>query len=346
MGDFVYQCYLAHLNLNIQGEILNRSELVTEICSSEIFRHWHWFSWHFEHVKCGVENLLADSVISACLRCEDKIPGYATKFIKTIGSIGGKEKFIPHWEQLLQHLSELMVVAHIVSYDWPEGTKFESEPSTKKNGKNPEIIVRSPDIHLAVEVKAPAYLAHHNNRTTNSIQLASRFVPQERLSEIVGDVSTATMPRDNPMKDFLVSAESKFSQFTSEEKFVGILVIVWDDFVYEPISALQHSSCGLFTGNSFHRDVSGNAISYPSVGGVVVIRHLHQLVRTTRSEPLFDGMSDPMIYSVSSGFPPKAFVENPLLPLQRKEIFDIFEAHRTDAGLGTEYTPKELIWWF
>lgn len=45
-------------------------------------------------------------------------------------------------------------------------------------------------------------------------------------------------------------------------------------------------------------------------------------------------------------FPPKALINNPSAPIEKAELFEIFEKVRPGAILGAEFTPKELIWWF
>ena len=45
------------------------------------------------------------------------------------------------WEQLIQILAELLVVTHILKPEWNASTTFESEPSVKKQRKNPEHVV-------------------------------------------------------------------------------------------------------------------------------------------------------------------------------------------------------------
>lgn len=50
-----------------------------------------------------------------------------------------------------------------------------SEPSKTKGGKNPEIVVKNSRFIRAVEVNAPALLAHQQTRTVKPVQIASRF---------------------------------------------------------------------------------------------------------------------------------------------------------------------------
>ena len=159
------------------------------------------------------------------------------------------------------------------------------------------------------------------------------------------DPEKATLPRDNPIKDFLVSAESKFEQFEAEENFVGVLVIVWDDFIYEPLSSLLHPSSGLLTENSFYKDLEGNPFEFKSVGAVVVIRQLHEIVRACHDEQLADGLVHPLQYDIPHGFLPKVLVANGASDATLAQLEEIFLAFPPDPEMGAEYTPKELIWW-
>jgi hypothetical protein len=322
-----------------------RNELLSIIADSKIFQHWHWFRWHFQHPLDGKPNILADSIIEACLVCEARIPGYAERTISIIANLGGREKHLPDWEQLLQVLAELLVVSHVLRLDWDASTKYESEPSVKMQGKNPEIIVRNSEITLAVEVKAPALFSHQEKRAANPEQIAARFASHEQVLNLLSDPEKVTWPRDNPIKDFLVSAQAKFEQFESEDNFISVLVIVWDDFIYEPLSALLYPSSGLLTDNSFFKDEDGNPVVFKSVGAVVVIRQLHQMVRACRNEPLADGLVDPLQYDIGDGFPPKVLARHQASDEEFGKLGDIFLASTPDRGMGSEYTPKELIWW-
>ncbi len=324
---------------------MTRDDLVAIVAGSRIFRHWHWFDWHFQHVLKGVPNLLADSIINACLVCESRIPGYAERTISMLASIGGREKHLPDWEQLLQVLAELLVVSHVLGLCWEDGTTFDSEPSIEKQGKNPEILIRNERITLAVEVKAPALFAHQENRTANPEQVVARFATQDQIKGLLADHKKTTFPRDNPVKDFLVSAESKFKQFHKEKNFSGVLVVVWDDFIYEPLSSLLHPASGLLTENSFYKDADGKSVKFPCVGAVVVVRQLHQIVRACRDEPLGDGLESPLQYETPHGFPPKVLVANGYSNQDREQLEGIFEAVAPDPKMGAEYSPKELVWW-
>jgi hypothetical protein len=60
------------------------------------------------------------------------------------------------------------------------------------------------------------------------------------------------------VKDFLVSAEAKFTIFEGHRpNSLRLLFIIWDDFCNEPISALLSPVSGLLTEQSFHRGADG-----------------------------------------------------------------------------------------
>jgi hypothetical protein len=274
------------------------------------------------------------------------MPGYALKIVQRVAAIRGREKHLPDWEQLLTILAELHVVAQVSRWEWPNGAKFENEPTAVGSRKNPEIAVTLDGHTIAYEVKAPCLFAHQEARATNPIQIASRYLDASALPWIVGEEQIYTPPRDNPIKDFLRSAEEKFRPFASSSKdFTGILVICWDDFVYEPISALEHPRCGLLTPDSYFKDESGNAVAFPSVGGVVVVRHLHQLLRACRDEPVGDGLRGPFDYGARGQFPWKTYHSNPLASPPPKVAIDCLHALPPHAEMGTEYSPKEYIMW-
>ena len=195
-------------------------------------------------------------------------------------------------------------------------------------------------------MKTPALFTHAENRARNPTQIASRFAPKEVIDAIVKPESGVTMPRDNPVKDYLISAEAKFEPFRRvDADFFGILVIVWDDFIYEPISALLQTDSGLFTTDSFFRAKDGNAATFPSIAGVVVIRHLHQLFRACRDEPLMDGCRHPFDYGQEGKFPWKAYVQNPWGPKVPQEVVQALDARPPADDMGAEYRPQELVMW-
>jgi hypothetical protein len=326
---------------------LSRPEICKVILQSQLFQHWHWFRYHFGTVNCPeLEHPLAKSIIDALLLCDAAMPGFAQQFIDSFAAIGGKEKFEPHYEQLLQRLAELHVVRQVVSFDWPSGTQFRSEPTAQGSKKNPEITVHEGKQIYGIEVKAPALLGHIRNRSANATQLPARVFSADTVTSIAGIGEKPTLPRDNPVKDFLISADDKFRSFKKQDPhFIGVLVIVWDDFIYEPISSLLHNHAGLLTPQTFYRDEAGTPITFPHVDGVFVIRHLHQLMRATRDEDLIDDCEHPLDFGIDGVFPFKAFIANPFGTPVPDILVRCLQGYPPRPEMGAEYIPKDLVWW-
>jgi hypothetical protein len=189
-------------------------------------------------------------------------------------------------------------------------------------------------------------IEHINQRQSNPTQIAGRAFEKDAIENFPNSDQGVTYPRDNPIKDFLVSANNKFQSFKdSKNDFYGLLVIVWDDHVFEPITALLHEHGGLFTENSFHKDADGNTVEYKNVDGVVIIRHLHQLMRSSRDEPIADNCRWTFDYGIEGQFPYKVLIVNPSGSGLPDDVSKAFQAYPPTSEMGAEYTPKELIWW-
>jgi hypothetical protein len=297
---------------------VKKNDLYLYAFDSLIFKQWHWFRWHFSHKLYGGEHPLAEAVVQVCLEVEKTLPGFAKGMIDRIASISGREKYEPHYEQLLQVLAELQVIRQVITYTWPYTVKFQWEPTVGNSKKNPELTIQAGYDVVGIEVKAPSLFQHIRTRGKNDVQLVTRnLFPKDKIPS-----ESTTLPRDNPIKDFLTSANEKFESFKQQnEDFVGLLIIVWDDFIYEPITALLSPMSGLFTEKSFALDKTGKPIRFENVDGVVLIRHLHQLINATRDEPFIDHCQGPLDYGRDGEFPPKVFIPNPRRTLSRAETY-------------------------
>jgi len=325
---------------------MNKDDVLSAIIKSPLMSSWHWFQWHFMHQSNGHFHPFSDAIVTVISEIENNLPGFADDAIKALTSISGKEKYVPHYEQLLQLLAEFHVIRQIVSHEWPEFQSFEYEPATSNSRKNPEISVKYNDFEVGIEVKSPSLITHINQRSTNPTQIVGRVFDKEAIKELPDADEGVTLPRDNPLKDFLVSSNGKFQSFKEErDNFYGVLVVVWDDFIYEPVSALLHSHGGLFTDGSFFKDSEGSPVKFPYIDSVIVIRHLHQLMRASRDEPLIDNCNDPFDYGADGAFPQKALVMNPISRGMPDDIVKALQAYTPTHELGTEYTPKDIVWW-
>ncbi|MES2898672.1 MAG: hypothetical protein V4723_03035 [Pseudomonadota bacterium] len=273
------------------------------------------------------------------------MPGYARQFIERLAGVSGRANHMPDWEQLLQQLAELHVISRVSSFYSCGECTFKLEPTALGSNKNPEIVVSTATYSLGVEVKAPSIFKHWESRSENPNQFASRFASKDIIMEMA-DGRTATLPRDNPVKDFLISANQKFAGFAlNDPRFIGVLVICWDDFIYEPISSLIQPDCGLLTENSFFAGPDGRPYRFENVAGIVVIRHLYQLVLACRDEHLMDGISHPLDYGQMGKPPWKAFFQNPHGRLVPGEVIQCFDAREVCDEMGAEYRPQEFIMW-
>ncbi len=265
---------------------------------------WHWLKYHFSQYPPHPVGL---ALANRCARIEAKMPSEGVSLISQIASISNRKKNRGHYQQILQVLAEILVIERVIGLPWPEDTTFFLEPPGR-TGKRPELMVSTPDFQYLFEVKSPSLLDHQEKRASNGIQLPHRgLVPLEQIDKLVTDESV-TLPRDTPLKDFLVSSDQKFSDFEVVPG-ANISVIVWDDYIYEPIGSLIGIRGGLLTIDSWHKDLAGDPVSYPSIDGVVLIRHMTCFQRALADDDLIDrhGLFD---FGCGAALP-NVFIQNP-----------------------------------
>lgn len=304
---------------------------------------WHWFTHHFSMLP---PHPLVRSIIDACAECEGKIPQLGFQFIEELAKISGLPNHEPHDEQLLQKLAEVLVLRQLLTLRWPEGTQFEHEPAVSSTGKRPELRVSTPERSFLFEVKTPSLLEHIRARQKNAVQVAGRALPLVTIEKLARH-EDLTLPRDNPIKDFLRDADAKFAQFKAAQPETSVLIIVWDDYIYEPITVLSHEHCGLLTPNSYLKDKTGSPVQFPHVDAVVVVRHLAYLHRATRGEPLEERAH-------ALDFGDERALPNVIIPtgdpaLIPDLIRDGLRALPLDHPLiqhAADYRPQEVVLWF
>jgi len=319
-----------------------RAEFLREAAAGIIGQPWHWFSYHMCFLP---PHPLVRSIVEACIDCEAKLPGLGRQLIRDIGLIGGIDHHEPHYDQLMQKLAEILVLRQLLALPWPEGTTFEHEPAVSADGKRPELKVDTPGQTYLFEVKAPSLLAHQRQRGANDVQAPVRVFPRELLDRVAGE-GGLTLPRDNPVKDFLIDTEAKFAPFKAGGPVIAVLVIVWDDFIYEPITVLTQERCGLLTDNSYHQTEGGQAVTFPSIDAVVLVRHLMYFKMAAADEPLLerghaldfgdDGALPNVVIPAPGGQQLPAFIQKGLraLPLDDPML-----------ARAAEYRPVEMVFW-
>ncbi|MFI0411823.1 hypothetical protein [Actinomadura sp. 3N508] len=320
--------------------MIDRRQLYQRLWQGPMFQRWHWLEWNFAP---GRQTPFAQITLDALVRCDAVMPGYAEAMVTTLEAIGGREHDRDDLERLKQWLGELHVVHHFVTWAWPEQVTFKREPTAGGSLANPEITITAADWRLGVEVKTPDLRKlSDGRRSTNPFQVLARVDGGPTM--LPGPV---TMPRDNPIKDFLVSANRKFTGFhATDPGFYGILVIVWDDFVNEPISALLSPASGLFTPNSFHTDRNGSPHTYPCVDAVVLLRQQHQFIEGMANRPPLDERRHFLDYGDLDRFPPNAVIPNPhsTHPVS-DSLVGALQAWYPQPTMGGEYVPAELVIW-
>jgi hypothetical protein len=298
----------------------------------------HMLCYFAGHAEQGRDLPFAANLFDALDIVETAVPGYANEMIARIAAIEGTGE--DQYETILSILAEIYVSAGLChEADDEDGIpQFTHEPSLGRQ-KNPEFEVCVGGQWCAVEVKNPRLIQHGRMRAREDWQVGVRL-PLDRMP-----FENATLPRDNPVKDFLVSAEEKFADYENyRTESIRILAILWDDFCNEPIAALTSPVSGLLTTESFHRNEQGNAVRYPHIDGIVIIRHQHQLMRSTRCEPLVNGLTSAFQYH-HDGFPPKIFIRGHGGRVPSPELMRALNARPVEECHGAEFHPTEVIMW-
>lgn len=303
----------------------------------------HWLRYNFTH---GTEGSCYFAPLTlAALDCVGQVmPGYAESMVSRLEKIHGREQDVRDYNTILQWFAELLVVDHLVRHNWSTDVQFEMEPTAPGSKKNPEVVVSLSGVgRLGVEVKCPNLDGHRRIRSTNAWQLTSRS--DLDIHALTGGI---TLPRDNPIKDFLVSSDDKFKAFrAAQPDFRSVLVIVWGDYVNEPVSALLSPNSGLLTKASFHRNVSDERVRYPNVDAVVLVRHQHQLRRGMANLPPLDERRHFLDYGMHDSFPPNALIPNPDGQRLQRQWIEALGAWNIDAlsTAGAEYRPGDVVMW-
>lgn len=296
----------------------------------------HMLCYFAAHAANGRVLPFVNSLAQALYQIDAASPGYAISMIDRIAAVRGVGE--DPYESLIQLLAEIYVATgavEIADQD-DDTTYFHPEPGNIGQ-KNPEFEVRVSGEWVAVEVKTPRLIDYSRRRASTEMQLTARLPNGPNLGEPL-------LPRDNPVKDFLSSAQAKFAGYrTHRAGALHLLAIIWDDFIQEPVAALLNPNSGLLTPRSFATDSSGIPIRFDLVDGIILIRHQHQLIRATREEPLLDGQQ-PFVYH-GPPFPPKALVPNPNGRVIPEHIRSQFGLQLCDDLPGAEYRPPDLIFW-
>ncbi|MDV0440325.1 MULTISPECIES: hypothetical protein [Xanthomonas] len=281
-------------------------------------------------------------IITASAKLDIVVPGFIELIAKRLGALMGENENF--YEQLLQALCEIVIAEKFVDvYKKEEGFSFTWEP-TENGLKNPEFMVECEDWRLLVEVKAPSLLAHKRSATGSSMQIPYRGWDRELLAQFSNRI---VYPLDNKIKDFINSAQGKFSQFNSDKKLTyGLLVICWSERLYEAVGPLSNLATGLLTEESYFRDADNKVVTFPHVGGVLVTDHLGRISQAL-SHPF--GLGELMSYGSywSSVAANPVFCKNPeALSCVPGHVLEKLEAIPEGEHLDPLANTMDFIYWF
>lgn len=305
---------------------------------SLFFTKWHYFSDHVANFTPFIS-----CIYKACAELHLINEAAPLQMLRELSVIGGRKNFEPHFDQLMQKLAEILVMRQVVSMSWPENTVFQIEAVPINGRRRVDIVATVPDGEkYGFEVKAPSYLEYSTRRNEGRYQFPARFPGGlEEFRNINRD--QMILPRDNTVRDFLRSAEQKFSGFKENGEFKSILVVVWDDWIYEALTPLVNERNGLLTGNSYARQY-GVSEFFPNIDAVIVLRHLAYFVHGSREETLPDQRQDAMHFG-GEGAMPNVAINNSdaAMPEFLKTGFNAFEINSPELLNMPEYNAHEFV---
>lgn len=313
--------------------------IVEKIMSVDTF---HFLRYHAVNTYFvgGAIHPIIDSLSLALSTIDSNDPGYALEIINRICSYKGESK--DNYDQILSIFAEVSVAfrAIEIANSVNETKVFVREPKKSKTSKNPEFSSKTLDIGYCAEVKAPKIRKHQEGRISG-FQFTSRSDTWMNISKEMG--GNVILPKDNPIKDYLESADRKFVEYKklSVDDF-RILFIIWDDYIYEPMNALLHPLSGLFTDQSFYKDKNNNIILFSNVDGVIITRQMMYFQQVLADKRPIDPIDHP--FSMNNDLP-NIFVQNPHGRQVPIALYEEFNATPPHPMLGSEYGIVDIVFW-
>lgn len=300
----------------------------------------HFLDFHF-----GNHNEFAREFIELICVLEDLCPQAGYAIVKRISSLRGTDRAT--YDQIVQALCELVIGKRFIeAFPADEGFKLHWEP-TDMGKANPEFMLEGPKWRVLVEVKCPSLHEYETKNRAAATQLAARLPGvKDALSELNG--TEPALPLDNKLKDFLVSAERKFSSFREVSvPTYGLLVVCWTERMFEAVSPLSNLGCGLLTSASFYRK-DEKAVQFTHVSGVITTQQqffLQRALAEYRPSHLVSDLDYGSYWSpntpVNPVFSPNEFAKRQL----PQEIIDALEAVKVGESLDPIGSPMDYVMW-
>lgn len=300
--------------------------------------------WLSVHLVAGATTPFGERLLEALAAIDVRLPGAGSRFVEELAAI----RYVPAlddpaawragFEQLIQKLGEILVARVLFEAEWPEGTSFTLEPTNPVTGAKPEILIDTPAHQWLFEVKCPAFIDYQDRRDANGRQLPVRGP----LGNMPGMRDGTTLPRDNVLKDFLISAERKFRDFSTKPR-TGLLVVLWDGYIFEITSALSHTEAGLLTDKSWYQR-DGIRVPFTAVEGVIILNHL-EVIKVAAQEKWQARQDDPFRIE-TVGQPPNVWCPNLGRGALDPDIARLFNARPLDeVAFAADYAPKDFVMW-
>lgn len=305
----------------------------------------HWLTYHLHK---GRVTEFGEALICALASCENRLPGLGKRLVDELintaytPSAQDPVAWRAGFQQLLQKFAEIVVLRALLEAPWPAGAQFRHEPANPTSGRRPELAVELEERVYLFEVKCPSLVDHQTARNANPRQIPARSALGDALRGNPDSSEPVTWPRDNVLKDFLESAEDKFSGFSAKDT-VGVLVVFWDAYMYEPISALNYPRSGLLAEHSFHQ-VDGVRVPFDTVDGVIIMNHLAVLHAGAQEQGHAHRPGYFRIDHVDGGLP-NVWCQNIGGAQLDPFLMDAFDAIPVEDAGPVEYRPHEFIVW-
>lgn len=300
----------------------------------------HFLDFHFAN-----HNQFAEEFIELMCVLEDLCPGAGYATVKKTSSLRGTDRAT--YEQIIQALCELVVGKRFIeAFPADEGFKLDWEP-TDMGRANPEFMLQGPKWRVLVEVKCPSLHEYETKNRAAEQQVAARL---PGLKDVISELSGTqpALPLDNKLKDFLISAERKFSSFQEVSvPTYGLLVVCWTERMFEAVSPLSNEGCGLLTSSSFYR-IEEEPVKFPHVSGVITTQQqifLQSALAGSRPSHLATDLDFGSYWKPNTPtnptLSPNAFAKRQL----PQEIIDVLEAVMVGHHLDPIASPLDYVMW-
>ncbi|UMY49304.1 hypothetical protein [Pseudomonas azotoformans] len=300
----------------------------------------HFLDFHFAN-----HNEFAQEFVELMCVLEDLCPGAGSTTVKKISSLRGSDRAT--YEQIVQALCELIIGKKFIeAFPESEGFKLDWEP-TDVGKANPEFMLVGPKWRLLVEVKCPSL---HDYETKNGLAAQQLTARLPGLKDVMTEFSgvAPALPLDNKLKDFLVSAEKKFSSFQEVSvPTYGLLVVCWTERMFEAVSPLSNEGCGLLTSESYYRK-DEEVVKFTHVSGVITTQQqsfLKSSLAGHRPNHLVSDLDYGSYWKPNTPanpiYSPNEFAKRQL----PQEIIDVLEAVMVGHHLDPIASPIDFVMW-